>query len=40
VLRLMLLAIPFNIVSTMFLNTSRVRNQMGRVVVTQLVAPC
>ncbi|HZG92667.1 MAG TPA: polysaccharide biosynthesis C-terminal domain-containing protein [Pseudonocardia sp.] len=38
VLRLMVLAIPFNIIFTMFLNTSRVRNQMGRVVVTQLVS--
>lgn len=36
VLRLMVLAVPFNIVFTMFLNTSRVRNQMGRVVGIQL----
>lgn len=36
VMRLMVLAIPFNIIVTMFLNTSRVRNQMGRVIGIQL----
>jgi O-antigen/teichoic acid export membrane protein len=36
-MRLLLLAIPFNIVSTMYINTSRVRNQMGRVVALQLL---
>lgn len=38
VLRLMVLAIPFNIVVTMFLNTSRVRKQMGRVVAVQFLS--
>lgn len=38
VLRLMALAVPFNIVYTMFLNTSRVRNQMGRVIGIQLLS--
>jgi O-antigen/teichoic acid export membrane protein len=38
VMRLMVLAIPFNIITTMFLNTSRVRNQMGRVIGVQLVS--
>jgi O-antigen/teichoic acid export membrane protein len=36
-MRLLLLAIPFSIVSTMYINTSRVRNQMGRVVALQLL---
>jgi O-antigen/teichoic acid export membrane protein len=38
VMRLMVLAIPFNIIVTMFLNTSRVRNQMGRVIGVQLLS--
>jgi Na+-driven multidrug efflux pump len=36
-MRLLLLAIPFNIVSLMYINTARVRNQMGRVVALQLL---
>jgi O-antigen/teichoic acid export membrane protein len=36
-MRLLLLAIPFNIISLMYINTSRVRNQMGRVVLLQLL---
>ena len=38
VMRLMVLSIPFNIIVTMFLNTSRVRNQMGRVIGVQLLS--
>lgn len=37
VLRLMVLAIPFAIISTTYINTARVKNQMGRVVALQLV---
>lgn len=37
VLRLMALAIPFTIFSTMYINTARVQNKMGRVVVIQLL---
>lgn len=36
VLRLMVLAIPFTVISTMYINTARVQNRMGRVVALQL----
>jgi O-antigen/teichoic acid export membrane protein len=36
-MRLLLLAIPFNIISLMYINTSRVQNRMGRVVALQLL---
>ncbi len=38
VLRLMVAAIPFNIIVTMYVTTSRVRNLMGRVVAIQLLS--
>ncbi len=37
VLRLMVLAIPFNVIETMYINSARVRNQMGRIVALQIL---